>query len=169
MDQDALKSFLNSLSEILDQEKIELFNKIIDSSKIEEFNDPEEFFLGVLYPWEKFISGLLKTSFGDNSDVEFIYRNSQFIDHHFNNLFSKYEGMACCSDKSRMIVKRLVDFYISGEKIEFDYDAEYTFHLPKKIFKNHDDIVGFYEGLRGLNYGNPTKYLEELKKVLTHE
>ena len=166
MKTDTLKDFLNTMSDSIDKEKVELFEKIMDSSRREEFEGPDEFFYAILYPWEKFISGYLKSALKANSDVEFIFKNSQYIDRHFANLFVKYEGMACSSDKSRTIVKRLLEFYTTGNPIEFDYTAEYTFHLPKVIFKNHDDIVDFYTGLKSLLYGHPEKYLSTLQKVI---
>ncbi len=74
--------------------------------------------------------------------------------------------MACCADKTRTIIKRLIDFYENGIRIEFDYTQEYTFHLPKIIFKIHEDIIEFYEGLKFLqNTGNPLKYLNAIKNL----
>lgn len=166
MKTEAIKDFLNSMADSIEKEKIELFEKIIDSSEIKQYENPNEFFYAVLYPWEKFISGFLKSTLNANRDVEFIWKHSEFIDRHFRNLFEKYEGSACCADKSRTIVKRLLKYYDNGEKIEFDYEAEYTYHLPKKIFKSHDHIVQFYEGLKSLLYGRPEKYIEALKVVL---
>jgi len=124
------------------------------------------FFYAVLYPWEKFIGGFLKYELKANGDVEFIFKHSQYIDRHFCNLFRDKEGGACCADKSRTIVNKLLEFYATGKKIEFDYEAEYTYHLPKNIFKNHDGIIEFYVGLKNLLYGSPQKYLEALRKVL---
>ncbi len=162
-----MKTFLNSLSGIIENDKIELFNKIIDESILKRFDSPEEFYYAVLYPWEKFISGYIKSTMGTNKNVEFIYENSQFIDLHFINLFIKYER-SCSADKSRTIIRKLLDFYLNGNKIEFNYEQEYTFHLPKKIFKEHQDIIDFYEGLVLLKQGNPEKYLISLNKIMTN-
>jgi hypothetical protein len=166
MKTEAIKDFLNTMSDSIENDKIELFKKVIDSSDIKHYSNPDEFFYAVLYPWDKFISGFLKSTLKANRDVEFLFKHSQYIDRHFYNLFGKYEGSACSADKSRTIVNRLLKFYATGEKIEFDYEGEYTYHLPKKIFKSHDHIVNFYEGLKSLLYGNPQKYIEALKVVL---
>lgn len=161
-----IEDFLNTLSDSIDRDKVELYKKIIGSSEIKSFDGPDEFFYAVLYPFEKFISGFLYTELeGVNRDVIFIYKNSQYIDRSFAQLFIKYEGSACSSDKSRTIVKRLVDFYQTGKKIEFDYNAEYTFHMPKTIFKTHEHIVLFYEGLKDLQYGDNRKYFEAMKTI----
>ena len=166
MKTDAIKGFLDSMADSIEKDKIELFKKIIDSSEIKHYSNPNEFFYAILYPWDNFISGFLKSTLNANRDVEFIFKHSQYIDRHFYNLFDKYEGSACSADKSRTILNRLLEFYATGKKIDFDYDGEYTYHLPKKIFKSHDHIVEFYEGLKSLFFGNPQKYLEVLKVVL---
>lgn len=159
-----IKKFLNSLSNKIDDDNIELYEKIIDSSKIEYFNNPEEFYFTILYPWEQFISGYLKTELNANEDIEFIYKNSKYIQRHFTNLFREHEGYVCCADKSKTIIEGLLNFYTNGKKIKFDYNNEYTFHLPKKIFKNHDEIIDFYKALKSFFYGNPQKFNKLSKK-----
>ena len=166
MKTEEIKDFLNAISDSIESENVELFKKIIDSSEIKSYDNPEEFFYAVLYPWDKFISGFLKSVVKANTDVEFIFKNSNYIDRHFCKLFEKYEGSACSADKSQTIVNRLLEYYMTGNKIDFDYEAKYTYHLPKKIFKSHDHIISFYEGLKLLLYGDPQKYLEALKLVL---
>lgn len=166
IDTNKLGDFLNTLSDSIDKEKVELYKKIIESSEIASFDGPDEFFYAVLYPFENFISGFLHTELKTaNRDVIFIYKNSQYIDRSFAQLFIKHEGSACSSDKSRTIVNRLVQFYQTGTKIEFNYDAEYTYHYPKTIFKTHDHIVLFYEGLKDLQYGDNRKYFEAMKVI----
>lgn len=164
MKTETIKDFLTTLSDSIENDNQELYKKIIDSSEIKSFNNPDEFFYAVLYPWKKFISGFLKSSLNANKDVEFIFTNSQYLDRHFATLFIQYEGTAYSSDKSGHIVNQLLKYYATGERIEFDYDGKYTYHLPDKIFKNHEQIVKFYEGLKSLLYGNPMKYLEALKE-----
>ena len=165
MKTEEIKEFLNSMIDIIDNEKIKLFEKIIDNSEIMQYENPNEFYYAILYPFDKFISGFLKSKIKANKDVQFIWRHFEFLDRHFRNLFEKYEGSDCCADKSRTIVNRLLKYYNDCDKIEFNYESEYTYHLPKKIFKNHDDIIQFYEGLKSLFYGRPDKYLEALKLV----
>jgi len=163
---DELKDFLTAFSGSIENEQLELYKKIIENSEMKSFNGANEFFYAVLYPWEKFISGFLKTKLKASDEVVFIYKNSQYIDRNFAELFRKFEGLACSADKSRTIVKAILNFYTTGEKIDFDYEGEYTYHLPETIFKNHDDIILFYRGLRNLMSGNSLVYLESLKKLI---
>ena len=166
MKTEQIKGFLSSMMDVIGAKNIELYNKIIDSGEIPRFDGPREFFFAVLYPWDNFIEGFVKSEISPNPDVVFIYRNSEFIDRHFCSLFEKIEGSAYSADKSRTIVKSLLDFYLNGNRIEFNYEGECTYHLPKKIFKDHDSIVSFYQGLKGLMYGRSVSYLQSLKELL---
>lgn len=166
MDKKDIENVLNGMFDTIKKEEIELYKKIINHSEISKFDDAESFYFAVLYPWKKFINGILGSVVSDNDDVKFIYKNSQYIDRHFKRLFERFEGVGCSADKSRTIINSLIYHYKTGNKIEFDYDAEYTFNLPQKILKLHNDIVSFYEGLKNLYYADSRKYLEELKKIL---
>ena len=166
MDQKQLFNFLNELSENIEEDKKTLFKRIIGSSEIQNYNDYEEFFFGILYPFDKFIEGCIRNKVKDNNDVVFIIKNSQFVKRHFQELFQQYEGFTCCADKAGNMISQLINYYKTGDKIVFDYDEKYTFHLPQKIFKKHDDIILFYKGLKALWYGRGVPYLSALKTVL---
>lgn len=164
-----LKGFLDSMVGHIEKEEIELFKKIIDSNNINHnFDSYEEFYLFVKFPFEQFISGFLKSELKMNNELQFIYSNSQFIERHFEKLIEQIEGSACCADKSRTIMNSIIDFYKSDIEIVFNYDSEYTFHLPKKIFTNHNCIIDFYQGLKYLFYGNPEKYLIAYKNAMNN-
>ncbi len=88
-----------------------------------------------------------------------------------------FESLAAALDAGRsesfqeianneLFVKALICFYTTGKKIEFNYDGEYTYHLPGKIFKDHDLIVEYFEGIWGLYYGNHNKYIVAVGKVI---
>lgn len=162
-----LKTVLNALHNSINAENKELYENIIQSSKIKQFNDYDEFFYMILYPFQKFIEEFIKAEVADNDDVAFLYRNSQFVERQFESLIKMKEGSACCADKSGTIMKRLIKFYTTGEKIEFDYNAEYTYHLPKNIFKTHESIVDFYKAIKHLWYGNGAEYFKEIHKLMT--
>ena len=166
MKKEKIKEVLNLMIDSIDKKKIELYNKLIDDECFGKIGDYEEFYLGLIFPHEQFISGLIKCEISNNEDVEFILQNSQFIESHFEHWIKSIEGYGCCADKSRTILRRLIEFYKNGTEIEFDYTAEYTFHLPKIIFKTHMNIIEFYEGLKHLYYGNPSKYLSSINSII---
>lgn len=168
MNSESIKNFLEAFSESISKEEVELYKSLLDKG-IGGYNvkNPEDFYYKVLYPFEQFVSGLISHEFSNDSDVNFILLNSDFIEQNFKEIVEKIEGMACCVDKSRTILKRLFNFYNSDKtkEIEFNYEAEYTYHLPKKVFTTHEDIINFYQALKFLYYGQSQKYLEEMLKI----
>lgn len=63
-------------------------------------------------------------------------------------------------------MRALISFHKDGKPIQFNYDQEYTYHLPKRIFTAHDMIVEFATSLHSLFYGNPERYLSALQSVI---
>lgn len=161
-----MRNVLTSLSDSFTQEQIDLYNKLstgMDITDIQKFSD---FYYKILYPHEKFITGLIKTEISDNNDILFIFKNSKIIESNFRYWIELKEGSACCADKSRTILNKIVDFYKNDTTIEFDYSGEYTYHLPKIVFTTHESIIEFYLAIRGLVYGNPNNYLESIKNLI---
>lgn len=169
IDENDIKNVLNSLMDGFDRENLELYEKVMENQNLKRnVSDPEEFYFFLMYPYEKFLRGLITKEVSDNDNVIFILLNYNFIDRHFNNLFEKYEGSFGCADKSRTMIKHLIKFYKGDiQKIEFDYEQKYTYHLPQTIFLNHDEIINFYEALVSLKMGNGDKYVEIMNQIST--
>jgi hypothetical protein len=168
MEKEIIKSVLDSMCSSFKKEQIELFRKLINEECYDRINDFEDFNFALIWPFENFLSGLIRSEICDNDDVVYIYLHSYNLEKHFDFWFEKIEGPACCADKTRTIIRKLISFYEDGVEIEFDYNQEYTFQLPEIIFKTHDEIISFYEALKSLSYGNPEKYLQELLKFKSH-
>jgi hypothetical protein len=168
MKKDKIKEVLNNMVDSIDQQNIELYNKLIDEKCYGDINNIAEFYYGLLYPHEKFINGLIKSEISNNNDVVFILTNSKMLEMNFRYWIEKVEGSAYCADKTRTILNHLYLFYKDGTKIVFDYTSEYTYQLPKTIFKSHESIIEFYEAIEYLYYGNPTKYLNVLKDLIKY-
>jgi len=166
MENDKIKEVLNNMLGSIEQDHIDLYGKLIDEKGFKNIESVDEFYYGIIYPHEKFLNGLIKSEISKDNDVLFILKRSRFIEQNFRYWIEKVEGSACCADKTKTILTRLIEFYKNGTKIEFDYSAEYTFHLPKTIFNNHELIIDFYDGLKRLYYGNPTVYLNSLKTLI---
>jgi len=126
--------------------------------------EPENFHTFLLYPLSQAVEGLLSTELG-SEEAKFLVKHYRFVESHFERLIVKFEGRACCADKSRTILKRLLTFLTTGNEIAFDYTQQYTYHLPRCIFTTHADIVMFFKGLHNLYYGNPDQYLEALNEL----
>lgn len=166
MNKEDLTTFLDAFSNGIREEEKELYRRVINENGIKQFNRYDEFYLAVIYPFNKFLNGFIASEISDNRDVIFLLTHSDFVERQFEEYIKFYEGSACHCDKSGTIISALIDFYKTGKRIEFDYNGEYTFHLPKKVFKTHESIVGFYEGVKNLFYGNNSKYLESILNLL---
>lgn len=133
-------------------------------SFVENGGSVEDFYFLGIYELESYIDGLCLLAAGDSRDLHFILENYNSLEGFFRFYVEKFEGSACCADKSRTIVAKLAKFFKDGERISFNYDQQYTYHLPTKVFTDHDDILEFYGAVRGLTYQNPTLFLKYVQK-----
>lgn len=134
---------------------------------IKALNDrrPDRFRLALAYPMSKVISGLIHEYAGRDGDGQFLLEHNAFVESHLRNLIEKYEGSACCADKVRTIMSAALRHYADNELISFNYEGEYTYHLPSVIFRDQKSILSFLSALRHLYYGNPEHYLTELLSI----
>jgi hypothetical protein len=167
MKTEQLTNFLNSLTEGITNEQKKLYISIIEKGGFSKFETPEEFYFAVIHPYNDFVSGFIKSEISSNKDVEFCLLHYNYIESSFCRFFQDFEGSPCCADKSRSIVKCLIDYFKNGNPIKFDYTQKYTYHLPEKILKTHEEIISMYEGLRDMYYGNNVKYAKALKNLVT--
>jgi hypothetical protein len=163
---ESIKSTIEALNNAFDKEELDLYSNIIASSGIDSFRTPGKFHTMINYSWSKFTKQLLKSKVSKNSDVIFIYQNFDFVHRYLRDLFGKYEGGSCSADKSRKVINSLVDFFITGNRIEFDYNDESAYDLPRKVLMNHDDILKYYKALFSLYMGYPDIYIEKLNEIL---
>ena len=161
-----IEGVISALLTSADTKNKEMYQAILEGSEIKQFNNWEEFYFAVLYPFEGFIEAYIKTNIAEDNNAVFLISKSQFIERHFQKLIIKKEGSACCADKSRTIITRLINYYASGDEIYFNYDAEYTYHLPKKIFTTHSEIIRFYDAVKRLYYGDSDKYIIALAEMM---
>lgn len=170
MNTEDIGAILLSLSEsgLIDNkdlfETIKHIDGVVCAVKYVEEMDYESLYYLFAYRLEQTIDGMVE-HVTPSYDAKLIFKHSHFIETHLSNLFEKREGSACCADKARTIIRSLLRFYMAGKKIEFDYGAEYTYHLPKTMLKDHDSIVMFVNALIDLYYGNPEHYLNSLLTV----
>lgn len=168
---ETIKATLEGMFDSISKENIELYKRLKDETKGIEIKNPEDFYFQMVYPFEKYLEGLVSFELSDTEKsqlgkLQFLLINSRFIESHFEKLIIMKEGTGCCADKSRTIINALFVWFKDGIKINWNYQQEYTFHLPKKIFKDHDSIIEFYDGIHQLYYGNLEKYLKTFHKIM---
>lgn len=166
LEEEKITKVLDSMMGAIEQEKIDLYKELIKKRGNIKIEDYEDFFFSLVYPHKQFLEGLIKTEISKNDDVCFILINSRYVESHFVQWIQQKEGGACSADKSRTIMRSLLKWFKVGQKIVWNYEQEYTYHLPRKVFTTHEDIILFYEGIKSLHYGNPQKYLESLKSLI---
>lgn len=150
------QSSLNAASSIDD------ISVVKNAKKSVEALDANAFYFHLAYKINEAIEGVIMSAGVVNDDAVFIFMHPSYIEGHFEKLLHRYEGRACCADKSGAILRRLLLFYTTGQKIEFDLTGEYTYHIPKVIFREHDEIIGFFQSIVRLYYGDPGDYLRAL-------
>lgn len=172
MSQPEIKGLFEALFAGIEKEQVEASKAIADLPAVQEAlthaenGAVERFHFGLMYPLDQHIEGLLRKVFPASREARFIFQNYKFVESHFKSVIERFEGGACCADKSRTIVNRLVRHFKSGEEVVFNYDGEYTYHLPKATFVNHAEVIAFYKALESLYYGSPNQYLLEMTSVI---
>jgi len=165
MKSNKIKEVLEALGDSIQKKNIELYKKLADEAVNHDIDTPEDFYMSLIYPHENFLKGLIQTEISKNHEVIFLLIHSNYVENHFVKFIKDIEGFACSADKSRTIMNRLLKWFKDGSRIEFDYNAEYTYHLPKSVFTTHDEIIEFYEGVKRLYYGNSKEYLVAIKNI----
>lgn len=140
-------------------------NLITDAERAIAHRDPEGFRFALLYPLAGIVDALLKRAFPNSQEARFLFAEHAFVRVHFRNLFQEYEGSSCCNDKAGLVLRKLLEFYLNGKRIEFDKTAEYTYAIPTAIFTTHDAIVEFLDALQRLKRGYGDAYVGQMLKI----
>lgn len=171
-DEASITGALGALLEALSKGDGSVYEAVADHPHIRESLETararkyEEFYYALIYPFEQLVDAIVQKALPESHQAQFLMKNSEFVESHFVTLIKKYEGSACSADKSRAILSHLLVFFVTGKKIEFDYSQEYTYHLPKKIFTTHEEILGFFDGVQRLYHGRPDEYLKALMETM---
>jgi hypothetical protein len=120
-------------------------------------------------PFEKILDGLIAREVSENFKARFLLLHSQYVLWQFRRVIEQLEGSACCADKAKTILRSLLRFFLTGEKIVFDRNQQYTFHLPESVFAEHAEIVRFFDALCTLYHGDPAPYVDMLSTLSAGE
>lgn len=165
-----VKQVISSLLDAFENDNQEIYLSVCENSEVikatsaAKKGDAEEFFIWLIYPFSKFIDGLL-SNVTNSEKAMFFLKHGEFVERHFNKLIDVYEGTPCCSDKSRTIMHALIKFHMIGKLMSFNYDQEYTYHLPTIVFNDHDKIIEFSDALYSLYYGNSELYFKAMLNI----
>lgn len=171
---DLEKGLTDIFSSILAQEKIkalELLAEHEDEPEVQEAAealrklDYQKFGRSLLHHQRRISETLVEKVLGDNPKLRFLLIQQDFVSRHIQKLFVEIEGYSCCADKERTIMRALIRHYHNGSRIEFDYEGEYTYHLPSVVLRDHDSIISYFDSLYRLYYGDHKPYLQAMLKI----
>ena len=159
--QNRLKSVFLSLLSASERDSDDIYDSLKDDAFFREAagfvksRDIRRFYYSTLYPIKQLFAGFLKAELGVASEeVEFAFMNIQFVKLHFESIIVHTEGLSCSADKANFLLKSLIQYFLTGQEIVIDLDGEFTFHLPKKCFKSHDDVIAYFKAIMECYYGN---------------
>ena len=161
-----INKVLSALSDEIGRENVELYRKLTDKIDLSKIKTADDFYYAFHYPHKQFLEGLIQEEISSSANVAFLIMHHDFLEKHFGFWIKKIEGACCYADKTSTILYALLCFFKEDKKIEFNYGQDYTYNLPKKIFKNQEDILNFYTGLMKLLHGNPNLYLLQVQKLI---
>lgn len=147
------------------EENIALYKSMAQYFKENNVGNTEEFYFKFIYPFESILNGFIAAELSSSIELQFLLLNHTFVNQHFEKIFEQVEGVACCSDKSRIVLFKLYMFYKEGMEISYDTTQEYTYFLPKKVFTTNKEIIEFFKALENLYYGNPKDYIRIYQSI----
>jgi len=166
---DGMKELISGIFDSIEKENEELYLEVKDLlPKYIDMSDADNISLFILPIGEKIVKGYIRSNMAEYYDYKSyldILLNHRFYERHFLKLIEKNEGHACSADKSRTIMKTLLIYYKTGNDIVFNFEQEYTFHLPTTYFRDFANIKSFYLALNEFRYANPLLYMTEFLKI----
>lgn len=128
-------------------------------------NSPKEFTRALVHPADKVVRGVLAQELPGNYRAQFLFAHHQFVETQIRSLVTEIDGMACCADRTRTILRALVGYLVSEKPIVFDYAQEYTYHLPVRVFRTEAEIVMFFDAVFELYYGKAQPFIAAQEKL----
>ncbi len=125
---------------------------------------PESFGVQVLMPWEELINASVRSAFPDiaseqSGHLAFLYLHADFMEHHLERLFQRFEGLFACSDKTRWVLQCYQDWLVTGIQASWPPEDRKYWH-PKT--KSLEFWLGVCSHLERLYYGSPDAYILDL-------
>lgn len=169
---DFIKSLSNQLLLEEEKEKENILSGILENPEIEkailclQHGNIDRFRYTIAHDVSKITNSIIDHAIS-NQYARVLVKNYSFFEDHFTKLIKLKDGFASSHDKVITILKSIFKYYEHGDEIKFNYDAEYTFHLPVNYFTTQNQIIDYYQSLVSLLYGDFNEYIIELQKVIT--
>lgn len=139
-----------------------LFEFILDNR--EWIGDPEEMDIMINYKFKCIIEECVSQTYNSEDHIiKMIYTNWSLFDNNVTELTTRLEGVGCCADRGRTIVKSYIKYKITGNLPVWgdNYGA------PK--IGTPLQWMNFIEGIANFYYGRPDKYLMAFKELIAQQ
>ncbi len=97
-----------------------------------------------------------------------LYTHWSYFDNNIESLCDKLYGRAFCADRSRWILKRIIDWCTKDlvpNMAETAENGRLHYWIPE--FGSFEQWLNFVKGLDDLHYGKPDRYLQAYQELLT--
>lgn len=139
--------------------KSKLYQYLIENPKL--LSKPDHFYYSFIHESKLAIEAALTAVKGvpaENSrEYADIFQDVDYYEGQIENLCSKFEGSACCADKSGVLVGRYLNYLITGDKGTWETDDPKCYWLPR--FGTQEQWMSLIHGMWVMRYGNPRDYL----------
>jgi hypothetical protein len=154
----------------------EKMDALVDELDLQELveaakkHDIQKIYFSLTYKFNLLFEAILKNAGIEDSDLCFLMQHgNDFVEDHFADILRTHEGIACSTDKARYLTHGLIKYFSTGEEIDFKpaifKGDKYSFHIPKKIFTKHVEVLSFYNGIKGVFYGNIKRFCAEIGEL----
>lgn len=147
---------VSTLEDSLSKEKLEEIQDLFERGEIDlthhEFDKIREGFF--------FLALEKQNKYSDSKIRELVnfYEMYSFTSSHVRAIIEMKEGFGCCQDKTNWVMKNIERYIKTDEETIPDYEAKYTYHLPKKVLNSTEQCMKLYKSLMKLYYGKPQDY-----------
>lgn len=127
--------------------------------------DVDGFYFALVYPFEQVVRGLVDSVVPGSHAAQFLVGHARFVETQFRAVIEKYEGSACCADKTGFLMDSLLEFFKTGREVVLDRTQNYTYHLPSKVFQSHAEVLDFFDAVQRLYYGRSEPFIQALARI----
>ena len=121
--------------------------------------DMSGFYFALVYPLDETVDALLANEFPHSPELQFLFKEYSFVENHFLKVIEQREGPVCGFDKCQTVLAGLLDFLKTGKPLAYNFEQEYTFHLPRVVFRTHTEVVSYFDALHHLYYGRAEPFV----------
>lgn len=127
----------------------------------------DRFYYPFVYPMRQAVKGMVRSVHPSDNLAQFIVEHLDFVELQVKRFITDMEGMACCADKTRWVLRSYLRHSRTGTPIVADRAQQYTYHLPTRVLFTQDDIVEFLRAVMRLFYGHIDAFVATRDRLIS--